>query len=85
MDLQAARWDRHDELMCGNFIGIFLSEEMLRDSDKTTGDQLRRFIHNQETFQNPRLDRSGEHGVVISAIIKDVKYIFKVISMANTS
>ena len=75
----------NDELMCGNFIGVFLSEELQRDSNKTTGDQLRRFIHDQEIFQNIRLDSSGEYGVVICAIIKDVKYALKVVTMATTS
>ena len=75
MDQIAARWDRHTELMCGNFIGIFLSEELLRDSNKATGDKLRRFIYDQETFQKLRLHRSGEHGVVIIAIFKGVEHV----------
>ena len=85
MDQPAARWDRHAELMCENFIGVFLSEELLRDSNKATGDKLRRFIHDQETFQKPRLHRSGEHGVVIIAIFNGIEYVLKVVSLTSRS
>jgi hypothetical protein len=85
MDKQAERKGRSVDLMGEDFIGIFLSEEVLCAPNKTTGDKLRRFIHDQEVVQNPRLVGSGEHGVVISAIIKDVEYVLKVVSIVTTS
>lgn len=85
MDNQAERKARSVDLMGEDFIGIFLSEEVLCDSNKTTGDKLRRYVHDQEAFQNLRLVGSGVHGVVISAIVKDVEYVFKVVSKVATS
>ena len=70
MDKKAERKGRSADLMGEDFIGILLSEEVLCASNKTTGDKLRRYIHDQEDFQNLRLVCSGIHGVVISAIFR---------------
>jgi len=81
MARRATRVDTDAELMGEDIIGIFLSEEVLRDSSKTTEDtelQLRRFVDGQESIQNPRLLGCGEHGVVVLAVIKGVEYALKV-------
>ena len=36
--------------MSGDFISIFLLEEVLCALNKTIGDKLRRYIHDQEDF-----------------------------------
>lgn len=75
--------DRNAELMGDDIVGIFLSEEPLRDPCKIARDgetKLRRFVHEQESICNPCLLGSGEHGVVVLADIKGVKYALKVVS-----
>lgn len=75
--------DRHANLMGDDIIGTYLTEEILDSSSpsKTTKDELRRFIDDQEDIQDPRLLGSGEHGVVVLAIIKGVEYALKVVRM----
>lgn len=77
------RLRRHAELMGDNIIGIYLSSEPLCDSNQAMEDdepKLRRFIHDQEDFQSPHLIGGGEHGIVISAVMKGVEYAFKIVS-----
>jgi hypothetical protein len=85
MPKRVTRKDKDAELMGDDIIGIFLSEELYRDSDEPTEDiepKLRRFIYDQEGIQNPRLIDSGTHGAVVLADIKGVEYALKVVSKA---
>jgi len=78
MDKPAERGRGRNDLMGGDFTRIFLSEDVMCSSNKTTGDRLRCFLHHKETLQNPCPVGSGEHGVAILAIVEDVQYLFKV-------
>ena len=80
-DRRGVKVDRNADLMGDDIIGNFLSEEVLDPSNKSkmTGDKFQRFIHDQESFQNPRIAGRGLHGVVVLVVIKDVEYALKVV------
>lgn len=86
MDEQAQRHPRDDELMEDNIIGIYLSTDLWCDSNPAREDnkpKLRRFVHDQESIQQPRLIGKGLHGVVILASIGGVEYALKIVSHAR--
>lgn len=75
---------RHAELMGDNIIGIYLSGQPLCESNQTIEDdepKLRRFVHDQEMVEQPRLIKSSDDGVFIWAIIKGAEYLLKVVSL----
>ncbi|KEF50804.1 uncharacterized protein A1O9_13143 [Exophiala aquamarina CBS 119918] len=56
-----------------DIIGLFLSTEPLRDANAISSDddpQLRRFIHDQESIEQPCVIGCGKHGVVVLASIQ---------------
>lgn len=79
---------RDAELMGEDIIGLFLSTEPLRSvkaiksKDET---QLRRFIYDQESIEQPRYLDSEEYGVVVLASIKVKEYTLKVVSISPTT
>jgi hypothetical protein len=76
------------ELMGDEIVGVLLTEEQLRNVDqvKEGGDlKLRRFAHHKENIDDARFIASGEHGVVVLAVIKAQTYALKVVWSPNAS
>ena len=79
---------RDAELMGDEIVGVILTEEPQRNLDqvKKGGDlKLWRFAHHQENINEVRFIASGEHGVVVLAMIKDLTYALKVVWSPNAS
>lgn len=81
---------KEQENACGgllddNIIDTFLSKELLCGPDTIFRDpeaKLRRFAHWRESTRCLCLLGSGEDGVVLLTVIKDVEYALKVVSIA---
>ena len=77
---------RNADLMGDDIVGILLTKEHQCNSNKVTNDEapkLRRFFHHYENIDNVRFLAGGEHGVVVLALIKDQKYVLKVVRLAQ--
>ena len=74
-------------LMGDNVIGVYLSNKLLCNLNTISRDpepKLRHFVHHEEHIHFSRLLGSGEHGVVLLAVIMGNKYALKVVSMPDT-
>jgi hypothetical protein len=70
MDTQGNRENARGELMSGNIVGIFFSNELLQNPNTMSWDprpKLRRFVHHGEIIQCSRLLGIGDHPVFPTA------------------
>ena len=73
---------RDAELLGDEIVGVIQTEEPPRNLDQVRQGEdpkLWRFAHYQENINEVRFIASGEHGVVVLAMIKDLTYALKVV------